>query len=276
MQRTHHVVAFALLASLAATVPAAAQVGATQGSVKVAYENPKDAKFAPIHDRITKLKVLEELQAFMAPLHLPRDITVRTAQCGSENVHYKSPGPATVCYELIDKIERLAQTRTQDPIIRQTVIIGGFVQATFHETAMALFDVLEVPIWGRREDAADRLAAVVMMQFGDDVASTVMQGTHLLFQWSDQRWTGSAFANELSPDYQRFFNYACVAVAANWPLFGGLVRNRTIPQFRARRCDDEYAQIRKAFNLRIMPHMDADLLVKARATPWKLSLAAQQ
>jgi Putative metallopeptidase len=104
----------------------------------------------------------------------------------------------------------------------------------------------------------------------------VMQGTQLLFQWSDQRWTGSAFASEVSPDYQRYFNYACVAVAANWPLFGGLVRNRVIPQFRARRCDDEYAQIRKAFNLRIMPHMDADLLVKARATPWKLSLAVQQ
>ncbi len=276
MQRNHHALVLALLCIIAAAAPAAAQTSPTQGHVKIAYERPTDARFAPIHDRIIKLKVLEELQAFMAPLHLPRDITVRTAQCGSENVRYRSPGPATVCYELIGKIEQLAQTRTQDPIIRQTVIIGGFVQATFHETAMALFDVLEVPIWGRREDAADRLAAVVMMQFGDDVASTVMQGTHLLFQWSDQKWTGSAFASELSPDQQRFFNYACVAVAANRPLFGGLVRNRVIPQFRARECDDEYAKIRKAFHLRLMPHMDADLLVKARATPWKLSLAAQQ
>ena len=27
-------------------------------------------------------------------------------------------------------------------------------------------------------------------------------------------------------------------------------------------------QIRKAFNLRIMPYVDAELLIKARATPW--------
>ena len=37
---------------------------------------------------------------------------------------------------------------------------------------------------------------------------------------------------------------------------------------RAARCEGEYQQVRKAFNLRIMPFVDPDLLVRVRAMPW--------
>jgi len=275
MQRKIHV-AFVLLTSIGLIIPAAAQQSPPQSNVKIAYEKPSNPKFAPIYDRLTKLRVLEELQEFMVPLRLPHDITVRIAQCGSENFPYKPQDPATVCYELIDKIERFAASHTSDANLQKIVIIGAFVQATLHETAHALFEVLHVPIWGRKDDAADRLAAVVMMQFGDDAANVVMLGTQMLFKWSDQKWTGNAFASDVSPDWQRYFNYACVAVAANLPQFGGLVQKGVIPGFRAEQCGDEYAEIRKAFDLRIMPHIDADLLVAARAKRWPLSLSVQQ
>jgi hypothetical protein len=44
-----------------------------------------------------------------------------------------------------------------------------------------------------------------------------------------------------------------------------------IPKNRANRCNDEYTQVRSAFNLRIMPYVDPDLLIKLRATQWTLS-----
>jgi hypothetical protein len=279
MKRKLPVIVFATLTSLALTAPAAAQpstsASAQQSSVKIVYEPPTNTKFTPIYERLKQRRVLEELQAFMAPLRLPRELTVRIAQCGSQNLPYKPQGPATVCYELIDQIERFAASHTRDTNLAQTAITGGFVQAVLHETSHALFEVLQVPIWGREDDAADRLAALIMMQFGDDVANVVMYGTQLLFRWSDQKWTGNAFASEVSPDYQRYFNYACIAVAANWPQFGGLVINKVIPQNRAARCEGEYNQIRKAFDLRIMPHLDPDLLVQVRATAW-LNWANQQ
>jgi hypothetical protein len=275
MQRKIHVVAFALLLSFALATPAEAQQSTPQSNINIAYETPTNPKLTSIYTRLKQRRVLEELQAFMVPLRLPRDLTVRLAQCDSENIPYKPQTPATICYELIDKIEQVAANHTTDPDLQQTVVIGGFVQAALHETAHALFDVLDVPIWGREDDAVDRLAAVVMMQFGDDVANVVMFGSQLLFRWSNQKWTGNDFASEVSPDYQRYFNYACVAVAANWPQFGGLVSKGVIPPHRADRCESEYAQIRKAFNLRIMPHIDANLLIKIRAMPW-LSWANQQ
>jgi hypothetical protein len=41
-----------------------------------------------------------------------------------------------------------------------------------------------------------------------------------------------------------------------------------LPPDRADRCQGEYAQVRKAFNLRIMPYVDPDLLVKVKSSPW--------
>jgi hypothetical protein len=127
MQRKVHVVAFALLSSLAPATPAAAQQTAPQSDIKIVYETPTNPKLTSIYTRLKQRKVLEELQAFMVPLRLPRDLTVRLAQCGSENIPYRAQVPATVCYELIDKIEQVAVSHTNDPDLQQTVIIGGFV-----------------------------------------------------------------------------------------------------------------------------------------------------
>jgi hypothetical protein len=43
-----------------------------------------------------------------------------------------------------------------------------------------------------------------------------------------------------------------------------------LPARRAARCQDEYQQVLKAFNLWVMPYVDPNLLIKIRATPWLL------
>jgi hypothetical protein len=95
-----------------------------------------------------------------------------------------------------------------------------------------------------------------------------MLGSIQLFSWSDQKWTGSDFASEAAPDFQRFYNYACIAAAANYLTFGGLIERKFIPDYRARQCEEEYAEIRKAFNLRTMPYVDPDELIKLRTKKW--------
>jgi hypothetical protein len=256
--------AFVLLSSLTLVAPAAAQ----ESRIKIAYEAPKDARLQPIYARLKQRGVLEELQAFLIALRLPRPLAVVTTQCGATTRPYQPPGPATVCYEMIDEIGKIVDRHTKDPELRQTVIVGAFIETVLHEIASGIFDILQVPIWGRESDAADRLAALIMTQFGEDVARTTILGTANLFMWSEHKWTGSDFADTASPDYQRFFNYVCIAYAAAPLQFGGLVENGTLPKRRAARCEGEYGQVRKAFNLRIMPFVDADLLIKARSTPW--------
>jgi hypothetical protein len=45
------------------------------------------------------------------------------------------------------------------------------------ETARAVFDILEIPVWGREEHAADRTAGFIMFQFGDKIAYRTLVGT---------------------------------------------------------------------------------------------------
>ena len=165
---------------------------------------------------------------------------------------------------------------SRDPAYQQTLIYGAFIETVLHQMALAIFDTLGVPVWGREYDAADRLAALIMTQFGEDVMRTTIESTTQIFQWSDKTWTGRDFASVASPDAQRFYNYLCIAYAASPYDYGYLVRGGTLPSERADRCDGEYQQIKKAFNLRIMPYVDPDLLVKARARRWSVSPPRRQ
>jgi hypothetical protein len=262
-----------MLSPLLPATPAAAQAPAAlqNPQIEIVYGQPSNANYRPIYDRLKKLQVLEELKQFLVPLKLPRKLTVQVDQCGAATRPYKPGGPATICYELVEQIERVAAKTEEN--LRETVLVGTFVQAVFHEVALAVLDILQVPIWGRREDAADRLAGFIMLQFGEDVARQTVIGTGVFFEASGKTWTGSQFADVNSPEPQRYFNFLCMAYGGAPKVFEGLAKAEgdakpILPEDRAGRCADEYAQVRKAFNLRIMPFVDPDLVVRVKASQW--------
>src|SRR5207247_9407585 len=133
-----------------------------------AYKAPRWAVCKPIDARVKQRRVLEQLRVFLAPLRLPRKLTVNVEECGAPMREYKPQGPVVICYEVIDQIEKVAAKA--DASVRERVLIGAFVQAAFHETAHAVFDILQVPVWGRANDAADRLAAFIMVPLAEAVA----------------------------------------------------------------------------------------------------------
>jgi hypothetical protein len=107
-----------------------------------------------------------------------------------------------------------------------------------------------------------------MMQFGEDNARTTILGTALFFNWSARTWTGQDFASTESPEAQRFYNFLCIAYGGDPVAFDNLKTNGALPEYRSAQCAKEYRQVREAFDLRLMPFIDADLLVKARARTW--------
>jgi hypothetical protein len=143
--------------------------------IEIAYEPPANPAFVHIYQRLAARKVLETLAQFLAPLKLDRKLTVKIDQCGAKTRRYdRAQRLATLCYEYIDEVERLAPKSTvvlvQGPVTTDSAIVGPVVQSLLHEVAMAAFDMLAVPVWGRLDDAADRVAAFVMVQFGANVA----------------------------------------------------------------------------------------------------------
>ena len=265
--------AFALLAFLwlLPTAATRAEVSNTleNRQIEIAYIPPKRPELRPVYDDLVQRGVLEELRNFLAPLRLPRAIKVQTDECGGDTRPYVSGGAATICYELVAKIAAIAaEHAATDSSDYNTALVGTFTNALLHEVALEIFDVLQVPVWGRYDDAADRLTAFIMLQFGEDIANTTISGVANFFTWSNQTWSGRDFEAAASPNAQRFYNFLCIAYAGEPHVFGDLVQKGVLPESRAGRCRGEYEQIRKAFNLRIMPYIDPDLLIKARAVRW--------
>src|SRR5262245_51436103 len=75
--------------------------------IDIEYVQPRNSALQPIRERLQKRLVLEQLKQFLAPLRLPQKLAVHFDQCGGPARAYKSPGPSSICYELIDQIEKI-------------------------------------------------------------------------------------------------------------------------------------------------------------------------
>jgi len=252
--------------------------------IEIAYVRPTNPEFEPIYERLQNRKVLETLQQFLAPLKLKdsQKILVKFEQCGTPYARFKREAPAaTVCYELVEQIGRLAPTAPVTliqtggrPVKPDAAVVGPVVQALIHEVAIAAFELLEIPVWGRADDAADRMSALVMLQFSKfDLAWNTIVGTAWFL-------AGSALAPPDMADVrgtmaQRYYSTLCIAYGGDRTAFGGFVAGRRrqaaagdLPDARAAGCPEEYRLVRDGYNTAIKQYVDAALLERVRSIKW--------
>jgi hypothetical protein len=264
--------AFSLGAALAcgvvlATAAAAQTAPAAAEQVHARYEASQ--KFTAVRDMLQRHKVLERAQVFMSPLRLPRELTIRTAECGSPSVPYDAgKGIITICYEAIAGVEDLAKGATSSSDDLAILVTGGVIEELLHRMSEAILHVFEVPVWGKEADAADLLGAFLMLKFDERTARVAIIAAARLFIYKTSALGKVDYVSEVSPPAQRFYNFLCIAYGGERSAFEGVVDNGFLPKSRARRCGKEYETIRKAFDLRLMPHVDPDLVVKVRAIDW--------
>jgi hypothetical protein len=273
------VLACAATWSVAITTPAAAQ-GSPElrnSQIETVYVEPKDTAFTPIYERLRKRRVLEQLELFLAPLRLPRKVQVKIDQCGAPFADYKPGGPVTICYEYIDQIEKLAPG---GPVLfgsawittRDDALVGAVVITVLHEVAHAVFDLLKVPVWGREDDAADKVAGFIVLQFGKEVAWRTITGVAWFLSQASENARVN-YADIRPATAQRFYNILCIAYGSDTKTFGFLSPSASgqtvyLPAKRAEDCKYEYAQIKSGFEKTIMPNVDPDLLKKVQAMEW--------
>jgi hypothetical protein len=249
-------------------IPAKSQ-GFPEGSIDIAYIAPTNPAFRTLYETLKSRQVLEELRLFLSPLRLPHNILVRTDECGTFRVPYESGHPVDICYEYVAQLVSLANAREPSTgISREDAIVGAFAQLVLHEVSLALFDVLQIPIWGREEDAADKLTAFLLSQLGKDASIKLLGGAVWLFDASDRTWTGSDFASETSPEAQRFYNYLCIAYGGDPDRFKELVRDTLLKTRRAENCTNEYQELSYAVRKIILPHIDPNRLNNVQSMQW--------
>jgi hypothetical protein len=239
-------------------------------NIDIAYVRPAESRFALTYDRMRQLEVLETLQEFLSPLKLPSKITVKMDRCGGAlTVPYKQ-GVVTICYEHLNAIR---DTAPHDGFVSfgqgreltaDQAVAGGIARLMLYETSFAVFDVLKIPVWGRVEEAADNVTALIMLDFGQELAWTTILGSAWYLAQRGMLGTGF-FSDAARPlEAQRFYNYLCFAYGAQPKTYEFLVNGFNLPPDRARLCREEFFKLRRAFRGTFMQHVDVKQLERVK------------
>ena len=256
----------ATLIGLMCSVPAFAQgaepsAQARTGQVRVVLDEPANEKHRQIRAMMLERQIPQAVQALLGPFRLPRELTILVKSCeGREGAFYDN-GVAAFCYEYAELIERHApKVATPWGVSRADAIVGGILDTILHEAGHGVFEILEIPVFGREEDAADFFSVYLQLQFPDESAKRLIQGVAYMMG-SEAR---ADFAGALKPfalsgahsmNAQRYYNVLCLAYGANPDLVGSAVPPGMSP-WRAGTCGDEYAMLKRAFVKLILPHVD--------------------
>jgi len=256
--------------------------------VEIEYVEPEAAKYKSIYQKVQDRKILERFSAFLAPLKLKSSLRMVFEEgdpknCKYANSYYDGNGALHLCYSWFWMLENEASKeyprKANEPfttktlgrmpgVTREEVILGGSIHVMLHELGHALFDIQEIPLFGREEDAADQLAALLMLQFGNKVALTTIKGAYNTWHHLNAESKGevrpSREADVHSLSIQRSYNTLCMAYGKDPETFGELAE-RLLPRIRRANCPFEYQQAARAFTKTFMPDMDQKLAEKVRS-----------
>ncbi|SHH91661.1 DUF4344 domain-containing metallopeptidase [Marivita hallyeonensis] len=118
-------------------------------------------------------------------------------------------------------------------------ILGIF----YHELGHALIDVLQMPVFGQEEDAADVASILLIDQFFEPEAALQMA-----YDVSDGFWAEAEVNHDdpvpywdvHGPDEQRFYNTVCLFYGGDPETRDVFAEDMGLPEDRAEYCPEEY------------------------------------
>jgi hypothetical protein len=239
-----------LLVLALALIPCAgpAWSGISYGShIRVLYQVPRAPEAQAIYREMRARRLLEGLRETLSIVRLPRPLTLRLAECDGDVDAWYAPETqsVTVCYEFIQEVQDRAPKDTSPAgVTRHEAVVGPVAQVFLHETGHALFHLLDVPVLGREEDAADQLAALVLLRLEPAQARQIINGsTYLFASYAAEEKPGQDdLADNHSLFRQRLYSLLCLAYGSDRRAFRYLVERGDLPKERARNCTAEYDQ----------------------------------
>jgi Putative metallopeptidase len=136
---------------------------------------------------------------------------------------------------------------------------GNLYFIGYHELAHALVSEFELPVVGREEDGADRLATLLMTpEHGDspDYLNAAMQGWFV--EASRTPLEEISWWDEHGTNEQRGFQIACLLFGADPDEFGSIAEAVSLPEDRRETCTDEAEQNRRSWDTLLQDHLRPD------------------
>jgi len=248
---------------------------AGEGPIHIEYEEPKDASLKGIYNMVKERRALEHFRELLSPFRLPEDLYIKAVGCdGVPNAYFfrekNDQATIRICYEYVKEVQdKLPKETTKDGIEPLDALQGQLLFAAMHEFGHAAFDIFQIPIFGRQEDAADQFATYIMLQFGGEKTQRLIKGAAYSYNGfiKDLKEKPqvtvplAAFSSDHGAPEQRFYNLVCTAYGWDPQIFSGVIEKGYLPEHRGKVCKYEYGNLRFAFRRMITPHVD---LEKAR------------
>jgi hypothetical protein len=229
--------------------------GGGQVGMRVIYQRSKNRVGEQIRGFLQEGKIFDQLAvALNRGFRFPQVVNVVWQDCGTVNAAWDGQGTIVMCYELTAYLTELFAKRLKNQGEVRAAVMSGVVFSFLHELGHGLISMFELPAVGREEDAADQLAALILIKAGDSGIAVAMLGAEFFRQLalSGQK---TPFFDEHSLDSQRFYNVLCLVYGSNPQRLTDLVRDDRLPEARARRCPNEYQKIATAWDDLLADHM---------------------
>lgn len=125
---------------------------------------------------------------------------------------------------------------------REAFVEANILGIFYHEFGHALIDVLNLPVFGQEEDAADVASILMIHAFYDEGAATDLAYSAALgFLAEEQASETTAYWDVHGPDRQRFYNTVCLFYGAYPDDRADLAEDFELPEARAETCPEEFA-----------------------------------
>ena len=256
---------------IVAARPAPRPRSAGEGPIHIEYEEPKDAALKDIYTLVKERKGLETFRELLSPFRLPEDLYIKAVGCdGVPNAYFfrekNDQATIRICYEYLKEVRKLPKETTKDGIEPHDALLGQLLFALMHEFGHAAFDIYQVPVFGRQEDAADQFSTYIMLQFGGEKAHRLIKGAAYSYKGFIKDLKDkpkvtvplAAFSSDHGSPEERFYNLVCIAYGWDPKIFAHVVDKGYLPEHRAKVCKYEYGNLRFAFRKMITPHIDLE------------------
>lgn len=155
-----------------------------------------------------------------------------------------------------------AQSGEQMTGKQRDFVAANLVAIYYHELGHALIDIMELPIFGQEEDAADVLSAVLIHDFYKEAtAQRIARATAVGFlgdrSISEAQRARVNYWDVHGPDLQRYYTFVCLIFGANPRERRSLARELRLPEGRMKTCPEEFAQAENAWGPVIQRLIDA-------------------
>lgn len=158
---------------------------------------------------------------------------------------------------VIASMAPLFGAQAQEADARAAFVEANLLAIFYHELGHAVIDLMEVPIFGQEEDAADVMSVVLIdWLFEEDAAQDIAYDSAIGFINDPEQTEEVAYWDLHGPDEQRYYNYICLFYGANPDDREDLAIELGLPEERAQSCPEEYDQAAASWGA-VFDEMDA-------------------